>query len=106
MLQLSASDIVSKETALLEQFRKLIELYPTTVKIYEDTRIANVGWLMQLVSRAAGVDLVDESAIRYLITLYSICEQKQIHDCYSAVSEPGCLYFFRVCLQHGLLDGI
>jgi len=106
VLRLTTLSVKAAEGLQLEQYKQLLALYRPTVAIYEQSRIAQVDWLMRLVSTSTNQQIIDPDAIRYILTLYSICEQTEIHDCYNALSKAGCLHFLEACVKHNLLDGI
>ena len=107
MLRLTTKSLQDSESRFVGYYKRLLTLYDLTVRTYQATGIANPGWLTQMVNANSGTDPIGvDSAVCYLLTLYSICEDCQIHDCYSKIDDPGFLHFAKTCTEHNLLDGI
>lgn len=107
MLQLTTKHLIEAERRYVGYYKRLLTLYRLTVRMYQSTGIANAGWLLQMVNANSGTDPISsEVAICYLLSLYSLGEGCQIHDCYSKIDDPGFLHFAKTCTEHNLLDGI
>lgn len=107
MLQLTTRHLADAESRYIGYYKRLLALYGLTVRTYQATSIASPSWLTQIVNANSGTDPIGtETAVCYLLTLYSIGEGHQIHDCYSKIDDPGFLHFAKTCTEHNLLDGI
>jgi len=105
MLLITTRLIQQREQELVTQYRKLIELYRPVIAIYENTKIANAELLMGMYNSHADTPLADPEVIKWLVSLYSLCEGTPVHNCY-AVLDSAFLHFAKTCVDKNLLDSI
>lgn len=103
MLLITTQLIQQRERELVVQYRKLIKLYRPVVAIYEQTKVANATLLMGMYNSQTDEPLADPEVIKWLVSLYSLCEGVLVHDCY-VVMDSAFLHFAKTCVDKNLLD--
>lgn len=105
MFQVTAGEMRKVEHKLVADYRELLKHYKPLTRLYLTTGLANPIILSQVYCEKTGVQFADTDGVMWLISLYSTCESKPIHDAYVCI-DAGYLHFTRMCLDHNLLDAL